>query len=67
MGESLLTAGTVAAGYGVGKLGSFIGKFFGAKSGSFIAEKSGAAGGLIGAAGASVIEDEYQRSFGVAN
>lgn len=56
--ESLLTTGVIALGTGVGKLASFLPKFFG--------KGATAVGGLIGAAGSSVVEDEYQRSFGVA-
>ncbi len=64
--DSVVGLATVGAGAAIGKLSGFLSKFFGAKAGGFIAEKGGAAGGLLGAAGASVVTDEYQRSTGRA-
>jgi hypothetical protein len=64
--DSLVGLGIVGAGAGIGKLGKFVSKFFGEKVGGFIAEKGGATGGLLGAAGAGVVTDEYQRSTGRA-
>lgn len=65
VGLATVGVGT-AVGFTAGKLSGFLSKFFGAKAGSFIADKGVATGGLIGAAGASVVTDEYQRSFGRA-
>ena len=63
-------AAMTAAGAGVGALSeTYIPKLLGnfaPKISSFIADKGKLAGGFIGAAGASIVSDEYQRSTGKA-
>lgn len=63
---SLIGPMSAAAGLGIGKLSTFVGKFFGGSVGDTIASQGTGAGGLLGAAGAGVIADEYQRSTGKA-
>ena len=64
-------AAMTAAGAGVGALSeTYIPKMLGnlaPKISSFIADKGKLAGGFIGAAGASIVSDEYQRSTGKAS
>lgn len=60
---SAVSGGTILAGTLTGKLANFLGKF---KRLGALSNASGAAGGLIGAAGVGVATDEYQRSTGRA-
>lgn len=67
-GSVLTSTGAMgAAGFGIGTIFEKIADGATSKIGKFIGSKGGAAAGFIGAAGASIVGDEYQRSSGKAS
>ena len=67
-GSVLTSAGTMgAAGFGLGTIFEKLNSGATSKIGKFVGSKGGAVSGFIGAAGASIVGDEYQRSSGKAS
>ena len=67
-GSVLTSTGALgAAGFGLGTIFEKLSAGATSKVGKFLASKGGAAAGFIGAAGASIVGDEYQRSSGKAS